>query len=104
LRNPWAIEEVPITDRRIIIMNESTTKMTCHFTGAASLAARGVKLAQLDLFGPIRKSVQIDQKTVKYSPIDKLFDGFIALLAGAHGLVEIKTRLRADVALQQAFG
>ncbi len=59
-------------------MNESTTKVTRHFTGCASLAAVGVKLKQLDLFGPIRKSVQIAQKTVKDTPIDKLYDAFIS--------------------------
>ncbi len=85
-------------------MNESTTKATKQFTGCASLAAIGLKLRQLDLFGPIRQAVHIAQKTVKHRPIDKLYDGFIAILAGAHGLVEINTRLRADVALQRAFG
>src|SRR5436309_9616530 len=85
-------------------MNESTTKTTHHFTGCASLAALGVKLRQLDVFGPIGKTVHIAQKTVKYQPIDKLYDGFITLLAGAHGLVEINTRLRADPGLQAAFG
>ena len=82
-------------------MNESTTK---PFTTCASLAAIGVKLRELDLFGPIRQSVQIAQKTVKYQPIDKLYDAFISMLAGAHGLVEINTRLRAEPALQGAFG
>jgi hypothetical protein len=56
------------------------------------------------VFGPIRTLVTIAQKTVKYSPADKLYDGFIALLAGAHGLVEINTRLRSDPVLQAAFG
>jgi hypothetical protein len=46
-----------------------------------------MKLKQLDLFGPIRQGVQISQKTVKYTPIDKLYDAFITLLAGADGLV-----------------
>src|SRR5215831_683269 len=85
-------------------MNESTTKVTGQFTGCASLAALGVKLRQLDLFGPIRMQVQIAQKMVKHTPIEKLYDAFISLLAGAHGLVEINTRLRADPALQVAFG
>jgi hypothetical protein len=31
-------------------------------------------------------------------------DAFIAILAGAHGLCEINTRLRSDPALQPAFG
>lgn len=85
-------------------MNASITPMTKHYSGCASLAAIGVKLQQLDLFGPIRKRVHIAQKTVKHTPIDKLYDGFISLLAGAHGLVEINTRLRTEPALQEAFG
>jgi hypothetical protein len=85
-------------------MHESITRPTTHFSPAASLAALGVKLNQLDLFGPIRTQVQIRQKTIKHTPVDKLYDAFISLLAGAHGLVEINTRLRSDPALQQAFG
>src|SRR6266571_2343157 len=85
-------------------MNESITPTTNHFSPAASLAAIGVKVSQLDLFGPIRTTVQIRQKTIKHTPVDKLYDAFISLLAGAHGLVEINTRLRSDPALQQAFG
>src|SRR6266699_1601841 len=85
-------------------MNEATTKTTCHFSSCASLAAIGVTLRQRDLFGPIRKLVRIGQKTVKHTPHDKLYDAFIAMLAGAHGLVEINSRLRADAALQEAFG
>jgi hypothetical protein len=43
-------------------MNEFTTKPTKTFTGCASLAALGMKLRQIDLFGPIRDRVQIKQK------------------------------------------
>ncbi len=85
-------------------MNESITATRNHFRPTASLAARGVKLNQLDLFGPIRTHVHIEQKTVKHTPTDKLYDAFISLLSGAHGLVEINTRLRTDPALQHAFG
>ncbi len=80
-------------------MNESTTQTTRHFSPCTSLAALGVKLRQLDVFRPIRKKVRIAQKTVKHTPIDKLYDAFIAMLAGAHGLVEINSRLRVDPAL-----
>ncbi len=75
-----------------------------HSSAHASLAALGVHLRQLDLFGPIREQVQIAQKTVRYRPTDKLYDAFIALLTGAQGLVEINGRLRPDAALQAAFG
>jgi hypothetical protein len=85
-------------------MNECSTTLTCHFTKASSLAALGVKLQQLNLFEPIRHHVHIAQKTVKYKPIDKLYDGFMARLSGAHGLVEINTLLRADPARPLAFG
>lgn len=85
-------------------MNESITPTMNHFSACATLAAMGAKLKQVDLFGPIRTQVQIKQKTVKYTPIDKLMDAFISLLAGAHGLVEINTRLRTDLGLQRAFG
>ena len=85
-------------------MNQSITPTTKHFSPAASLAAIGVKLNQLDLFGPIRTNVHIKQKIVKHTPTDKLYDALISLLSGAHGLVEINTRLRTDPALQHAFG
>ena len=59
-------------------MNESITKPTKQFTGCASLAAVGVKLRQLDVFGPIRKTVRIAQKAVKHTPVEKLYDAFIS--------------------------
>jgi hypothetical protein len=73
-------------------------------SGQCHLAALGVKLKELKLFEPIEQRVQIAQKTIKDRPSDKLYDAFISLLAGAYGLVEINTRLRADAALQRAFG
>ena len=81
-------------------MNESITPTTTHFTAYATLAAIGAKMKQLDLFGPIKARVQIKQKTIKHTPIDTLMDALISLLAGAHGLVEINTRLRADPGLR----
>ena len=82
----------------------TSSEVRRHFSPAASLAALGLHLRQLDLFGPIHDTVKIAQKTVKYTPLDKLYDAFISILAGAHGLVEINTRLRSDLALQRAFG
>src|SRR6266540_536901 len=87
-------------------MNESTmtSTTTSHASPRASLAAIGALLRQRNVFAPVREQLTIAQKTVKYTPTDKLYDGLIALLAGAHGLVEVNTRLRSDLALQQAFG
>jgi hypothetical protein len=75
-----------------------------QFSPCASLAALGVSLQDRDVFGPIRERLVIAQKTVKHTPLDKVYDAFITLLAGAHGLVEINTRLRSDRVLQAAFG
>jgi Transposase DDE domain group 1 len=83
-------------------MSEST--LSSRLCGHASLAALGHYLRQIDLLAPIRENVQIGQKTVKYTPFDKLCDAFALLLTGAHRMVEINTRLRADPALCQAFG
>ncbi|MDQ5854300.1 MAG: transposase [Chloroflexota bacterium] len=86
-------------------MLESTTPaLTPQSTPQATLVALGLKVHQLDLFRPIRERVLIQQKTVRYTPIDKLYDAWIAILAGAQGLVEVNTRLRSDPALQAAFG
>src|SRR5919199_4670274 len=86
-------------------MNQSTTReLVRQSTPHATLVALGVKVRQLDLFRPSRELVHIKQKTVRYTPIDKLYDAWIAILAGAHGLVEVNTRLRSDPALQGAFG
>jgi hypothetical protein len=85
-------------------MGQSTTAGTPTFTPRAPLAALGCHLRQLDLFAPIRERVRIAQKTVTHTPAEKLYDAFIAILAGAQGLVEVNTRLRSDPALQRAFG
>ena len=85
-------------------MCQSTIPTTRTSTPRASLAALGLKLQRLDLFGPIREQVHIRQKTVRHAPADKLYDALITILAGAQGLVEVNTRLRGDAALQAAFG
>jgi hypothetical protein len=84
-----------------IILSES---VKAYFSSHASLAALGRKVSKLKVFAPIVQKVKIGQKTVKHRPSEKLMDAFISLLAGAHGLVEINKRLKADVGLQRAFG
>jgi hypothetical protein len=87
-------------------MNESTISRvtTSHASPRASLAAIGALIRQRHLFEPVGEHVTIMQKTVQYTPTDKLYDALITILAGAHGMVEVNTRLRSDVALQRAFG
>src|SRR5437867_391343 len=93
---------------RIITMNHSTTPSLSYrsyrFSPRPALAALGIRMQGLNLFGPVRDHVHIAQKTVIHSPVQKWYDAFIALLAGAHGLVEINKRLRSDPSLQAAFG
>ena len=48
-------------------MNESITRTTTHFSPAASLAALGAKMRELNLFGPIRDRVQIKQINPRFS-------------------------------------
>ena len=73
-----------------------------HFSPRATLAAVGLKIRAINLLTPIKEKVKIAQMSIKYEPIEKLQDALITILAGAHGLSEINTRLRADPALQRA--
>src|SRR3954452_15559868 len=102
MRHPGELSH-PFTRRRTT-MSESTMTPPQRFSPRASLAAVGLRLRQLDLFAPIRRTVTIAQKTVKHTPAQKVSDAFITLLAWAHGLVAISTRLRSDPAVQAAFG
>jgi hypothetical protein len=54
----------------------------------------------MKFFKPVNEHVNIHQKTVRHTPLQKLYDAFIAILAGAHGMVEVNKRLRNDPGLQ----
>jgi hypothetical protein len=84
-------------------MAQSTTA-TMTFTPCATLAALGCHLQRLDLLAPIQAQVRIAHQTITHTPVEKLCDALVTILAGAHGLVEVNTRLRSDPALQRAFG
>jgi hypothetical protein len=77
---------------------------TQHYTPHATLAAIGLKISSLKLFDTVKEHVFIKLKTIRHTPVEKLHDAFIAILAGAHGLCEINTCLRSDESLQRAFG
>ena len=88
-------------------MNESiivNRDVKCPFSAQASLAAIGVMIQKLKVFHPVLEKVRIAQKVVKFSPGEKLLDGYIAILAGAQGMVEINQGVRTDRGLQLAFG
>ena len=67
-----------------------------RFSSHATLAAIGIKATQLGLFAPIAQRVTIAQKVVKYTPIEKLQDAYLNMLAGGQVTVEINKRIRAD--------
>jgi hypothetical protein len=48
--------------------------------------------------------VNIDQKTVRHSPQQKLVDALVGIMAGCKALYEMNVRLRPDLPLQRAFG
>src|ERR671921_1610860 len=75
-----------------------------RYSPHASLAAVGLRINSLGLLDPVKKKVVILQKSIRHTPSQKLTDALIAILAGAHGLTEINTRVRSDAALQRAFG
>lgn len=87
-------------------MNECiiSDKVREQITAKAGLVGLGIKVRQLGILKLIESEVKIAQKTVKYTPHEKLTDALIAILSGAKGLVEVNKRVRSDAALQAAFG
>jgi len=86
-------------------MSHSTTpSLSYRFSPRAALAALGIRLRALHLFGPVQHQVHMAQKTVTHTPVQQWYEAFVAILAGAHGLVEINKRLRSDPGLQAACG
>lgn len=67
------------------------------------LCSLGLKIPSLKLFDMIGEHVRIRQKAIEYTPPEKLQDAIIAILAGAHGLCEVNTRVRGDAAVQCSF-
>jgi hypothetical protein len=74
------------------------------YTSILPLTAIGAKTRKMKLFEPIEREVKIAQKIIKHRPVDKLLDGYIAILAGAAGMVEVNKRVRSERAVQVAFG
>ncbi len=70
----------------------------------ASLCALGSYLRLIGFFTPLEQHVHLHQKTVKYTPIQKVEMVFVALLAGAQAIAHTGTTLRVDPALHRAFG
>jgi hypothetical protein len=84
-----------------IIISDQVKK---RFSSRAPLVAIGAKVRAKGVFEPVTEQVKIKQKTVRYTPQEKLLDVYINILAGGHGMVEINKRVRSDRSVQLAFG
>ena len=86
-------------------MNESIIireQVRQQISARATLVGLGVKVKHMGVLEVIAAQVKIAQKTVKYTPNEKLTDGLVAVLSGAKGLVEVNKRVRSNPALQAA--
>jgi len=84
--------------------NTSTTARTWYDSGHASLCLLGVHLRRMNFFKPLEAHVQIEQKVLKYTPVQKLEMFLVAVLAGAKAVSQSETTVRLDPALLSAFG
>jgi len=75
-----------------------------EFSARASLVARGVRFQQMGIWAEVSAQVKIKQKMHKHTPLEKLLDCLINILAGGQGIVETNTLVRPDEAVQRAFG
>jgi Transposase DDE domain group 1 len=79
-------------------------KHTTMTTGRASLCALGEYLRRHCFFAPLWEQVQIPQKSVRYRPIEKVFDSLLGILCGAKTISQSNITIRVDPAVQRAFG
>ena len=84
--------------------NMSVTTQKWYDSGHASLCVLGKYLRQIGFFEPLERRVHLEQKVLKYTPIQKLEMLFVGLLAGIKAVSHTATSIRVDVALTAAFG
>jgi hypothetical protein len=78
-----------------------------NFTGfspRASLCVLGQWLQKQKVWKLMNQQVQIKQKVVVHTPVEKLTDAFINIVAGGAGVVEVNSRVQPDAGLQRVFG
>jgi hypothetical protein len=82
----------------------SAQARTWYDSAHASLCLLGRYLRRTGFFQPLEEHVQIQQKVLKYTSVQKLEMFFVALLAGAKAVSHTNLTLRVDPALWSAFG
>ena len=75
-----------------------------RYSPRASLAIVGLNVQQMGLWNMIGNHVKIKQKTITHTPLEKLQDAFISIMAGGQGIVEVNRRVKPDQSLSLAFG
>src|SRR5690606_12030694 len=68
------------------------------------LAIVGLNIQQMGIWDMIGQAVKIQQKTVTHSPLEKLQDAFINIMAGGQGIVEVNQRVKPDASLSAPAG
>lgn len=84
--------------------NTKTSERVWHESSHASLCLLGSYLHDQGFFQPLETRVHQPQKTLKYTPVQKLEMLFISFLAGAKAVVHTNFTVRPDPALYRAFG
>ena len=74
------------------------------YSPRASPAIVGMKVQQMGIWNMIGQQVNIQQKTIIHTPLQKLQDAFINIMAGGQGIVEVNQRVKLDASLSAAFG
>lgn len=88
-----------------MLQDNITTPVRVWYDSAhASLCLLGSYLRRTGFFQPLETRLQIHQKTLKYTPVQKLEMFLVALLAGAKAVSHTNTTVGVDPALCTAFG
>ncbi len=74
------------------------------YSPRASLAIVGMNIQQMGIWDMIGHQVKIQQKTVTHTPLQKLQDAFVNIMAGGQRIVEVNQRVKPDATLSAAFG
>jgi len=75
-----------------------------EFSARASLVARGVRFQPMGIWAEVSAQVKIKQKIHKHTPVEKLLDCLLNILAGGQGVMETHILVRPDEAVPRAFG
>lgn len=74
-----------------------------HQSCFVPLAVVGYCLTHSGLLKPLWSELDLKMKTYDHTPVDKLQDVLVAIMAGCRSLAQVDTRLQPEVALAQAW-